>query len=354
MFGLDISDRILRLVSLKKRGKKIYIKAASEIKIPVGLIAEGEILKIEQVVPLLINLVKKVDRRKIGREVIACLPERKSFIKVIEVPKSEDSTLDQAIKSELTNHVPFSLEEIYFDWQLLDKQENNNSKKLRILIGGVPKRIVETYQEVLKKSKLIPVVLEIESIAISRAILPLNQTFKKEAVLIIDLGLDRTSFIIYDHGTIQFTTGLNNFSGNLLTNLLAEKFSLSYTNAEKAKRLAGFDAAIGKGLVTAILKTVIQDLKNEIEKLIDFYQLHYPLGHPLNRIILTGGGANLKAINQTLEKIIKIKTETGNSLINLEKKGLPSTLVNNQFSYNTAVGLALRGIYYDHFKPHLS
>lgn len=343
MFGLDISDRTLRLVSLVKRGKKIFIQSASEIKVPEGILKEGEVLKPEPLTSLIRDLIQLSGPHKIrSREVIACLPERKSFIKIIQVLE----TNNDSIKTELVNHVPFSLDEMYWDWQSTKKIII--SEKTNVQVGAVPKKIVDTYQTVLKKANLIPWILEIESMAIARALLPLQEKNEDVAKLIIDLGLERTSFIIADKGLIPFTSGVITISGNELTNSISKALSLPFLDAEKAKILAGFSNKIGKGEIKKLLETPLKILIQAVEEIIEFYQTHYDAGNPIKTIILSGGGANLKEINGMLEQSLKLKVIKGDSLTNLEKKIPPLINGQNQSSFATAIGLALRGMYHDY------
>lgn len=340
MFGLDISDRTLRLVSLAKRGKRLFIKTASEIAVPSGILKEGEVLQEEKLVSLIQKLIQSSSPHKIAtHEVIACLPERKSFIKVIQVSQADP----ESVKSELANHIPFALDEMYLDWQVANKQAG--SETIYIQAGTVPKNIVNRYQDVLKKADLIPMALEIESVAIARALLPLAEIKESEAKLIIDLGRERTSFIIYDNGLIPFTSGVKSISGKLMTDLISKKLSLSLKEAEKAKRLAGFDQKVGKGVVAKILQPPLKDLTQKVKEITEFYLAHYPQGNPIKAIILAGGGANLKGIDKILKQSLGIRATKGDALTNLEKKTIPLITGQIQTSFATAIGLALRGIY---------
>ncbi|PIY97287.1 MAG: hypothetical protein COY66_00110 [Candidatus Kerfeldbacteria bacterium CG_4_10_14_0_8_um_filter_42_10] len=343
MFGLDISDRTLRAASLVRRGKNFLINSINEIDLPSGLIKDGEILKSEAIVPYLKKLIQSASPHKIkSKEVVACLPERQSFIKVIRVSKKELQPSPETIKSEVANHIPFPIDEMYLDWQVINDEPNANAGKQYVLVGAVPKNIVHTYQETLKLANLIPIVLEIESVAITRALLPLDQKKDSEGALIIDLGLDRTSFIIFDRNLVQFTSGITDISGNRLTTMISETLSLSETEAEKAKKLAGFNPKIGKGKVRSALNTALIDLIKNVGGIIDFYREHYPEGNLIKKIILTGGGSNLKLIDQILSNSLKLKVQRGDSLINVEKKNVAFLNPENQVSFATSIGLALR------------
>src|SRR3989344_9657207 len=90
IFGLDISDRALRLIQLKKKGKKTVLSSYNEIVIPEGIITNGVIIDENNLIKLLHQLITTVKGDKINtKKVISVLPETKTFIKVIEITPIE-------------------------------------------------------------------------------------------------------------------------------------------------------------------------------------------------------------------------------------------------------------------------
>jgi type IV pilus assembly protein PilM len=343
MFGLDISDRMLRIVSLKKKRGDIIIEAAGEIAVQPGIINEGDIIKPEILYPIISSLVQSAKPKKIrSKKIVACLPERKSFIKVLDLPGETDIN-DELIKSELGNHIPEDLNTMYIDWKRISEKPGIQS----VLVGAVPMTLVDTYQDVINKANLVPHILEIESAAIVRAIINDNQSSVNAGILLIDIGLDRASFIIYDRGTIQFTSAMPEISGNLMTSLIMKTLSLTYDKAEKAKKLGGLSKTVGKGVVAKILKDQAELLIEKIQAVINYYQEHRSDQDAISEIILTGGGANIAELIPTLSSKLNIKISLGNSLAKITKNNSDIVSEKNQSSFATAIGLALRALEYD-------
>ncbi|MFA6271486.1 MAG: type IV pilus assembly protein PilM [Patescibacteria group bacterium] len=343
MLGLDISDRMLRLVALKKKRGGISIESANEIAVPPGIINEGEISKPELLHPIISTLIQTAKPKKDhSKKIVACLPERKSFIKVLNLSTDSEIT-DDTINTELANHIPEDLNTMYLDWKKIYSSSENES----VLVGAVPKSIVESYQEVINKANLVPYVLEIESAAIVRSIIPEVSENQNEGILVIDIGLDRTSFIIYDHGTIQFTSAVPEISGNLMTSLIMKSLSLSYDKAEKAKKLGGLSKTIGKGAVAKVLNDQLTSLIEKIKQVVEYYQEHHSDQSRISNIILTGGGANLIDIENQLFLKLKIKVSKANSFLKIAKNNTDLITAKNQSSFATAIGLALRAQEYD-------
>jgi len=337
IFGLDISERALRLIQLKKKGKKLIISSFNETKLAEGIIISGEIKSADKMAMAIKKLVAKAQGNKItARDVVAVLPEPKTFIKVIEVTLKEEVNMVDAIKEEIKNHIPLELEKIYLDWQILSQSKN----RVKILVGATPKDISDSYFTTIKKAGLTPLSLEIEAIAIIRALIKKNKE-KKQARMIIDFGAIRTGLIIYDQGIIQFTVSLP-VSGIKITQTIAKILNLDPRKAEKAKIVCGLDEKKCEGALLKILMSNINNLSTHIKKSITFYKTNFSKGNEISEIILCGGGANLDQIDRVLTERIKIPVKIGNPAINLSTKKGVNIPNHKLLSYTTAIGLALR------------
>ena len=190
-FGLDISQKALRLVQLKKAGKNIKLSAYGERPLAEGLIKGGLIAEKEKVAGEIKKLIKEARGNKIySRYANVCLPEPKTFIKLIKVPFRKGKEVLGDIIEESAKHIPFTLDKAYFDWQYIDAKD-----RTKVLIGVAPKEIVENYQEVLASAGIKTMSLEIEAAAIARCLFPLNRKVAEPA-MVIDFGGTRTGVLI--------------------------------------------------------------------------------------------------------------------------------------------------------------
>ena len=339
--GLDISDRSIKLVQLSKKRKKIKIQGFAKIELVEGLIVDGEIKNNDEVSKNIQKLLLKSDWGQINsNEVIACLPETKTFIKLIKVDNGPNKLID-TIKIEIEKYIPISIKDMYYDWQLI---ETKNDYHL-VLIGAAPKNIVEDYILLLNNSKLTIKALEIESIAISRALLTeesssFAENYNKNYCL-IDIGASRSSITIYSKNTVISTISVA-ISGNEITNKIAEALEINKEQAEKAKLICGLDNNKANGIVNKILSKTISNICNRIENDIDFFYDNYPERGDIDKIILCGGGSSINNINEVIKKFTSLETATGNHFINIDE--FPSKQIKELKRYTTAIGLALRDV----------
>lgn len=347
-FGLDIGDLSLKLVQLAPSAfyerQYFKIKELRTTSLPPGLIVNGEIQQPELVRKKLLYLLGKDggNFKPINSSwVVANLPEPKTFLKLIDVESTDNTLTSVDVAYQAKKHLPFELEDTYFDWQVITPTENTTTKQ--VLIGAVPKVIADAYTFLLESAGLNPIALETEAIAISRSMITSDKDYSGQARAILDLGGTRSSLIIFDNNSIQFTTTLN-FSGEIVTAAIAQELKIEHGQAEDLKIKNGlkYDTASPKYLtaVSGIAETLISELKTALL----FYKEHFNGTNEVSRITLCGGMANWENIDNFISKQLKITTHPGHPWKNLHNKKLYEYDKNKSLPLACAIGLALKAI----------
>lgn len=339
--GIDISDLSLRIVQFRRTlTGALTLAGMSSCDLAPEIFAEGELKDANGFVTALKQMIAKP---QVGRfttaYTVACLPETKTFIKVIDIPPMPLDEIPQAIKWEAEHHIPIPIDDTYWDWQQVGTPSKSNAR-LPILLGVSPKAIVDSYDDALRRASLVPVAMEIEAVAIARSLLPLDPPDNASATMIIDLGATRTSLIVFDHQTIQFTASLP-ISGRHVTQQIAATLSITEEQAEKAKLVCGLDPKKCHGAMREILHGTMDALVRSINEATIFYHEHFPQGHEFGEVLLCGGGANFKYIDEYMGERLKLKVERGNPWRNLGTEP-PPMKPGDLLPYTTSIGLALR------------
>ncbi len=335
--GLDISERAFRLVQLKKINKKIKLASYNYISVPKGVIIEGKIVDEKKAIELINSLIKNIKGHKLSnRKINVCLPEQKTFIKLINLTYPEGKNILEEIVQEAKKHIPYSINEVYLDWQYVNAKDNS-----QILIGVCPKEIVDNYQDVLIKAELIPCSLEIEAVTLARTIFPFKEKIT-EPVMVLDLGAKRTGLFVYSENTIPFTISLG-FSSDNLTEIISNQLMISLNESEEVKHKLGLNSDKAQGYSERIIGPEIKKLAQRIREANYFYSEHFQNQQEIKNLYLTGGGSYMPKLNNYLEKETKLKVHLTNPLMNIsyDKIKLPE---NQESSYTTAIGLALKNL----------
>ena len=364
-FGLDIGDRTFKLVQVRRgRGKRPYrVVAWNSVDVPEGVMERGDIRDMDKAVEYMTKLVHTSRGSLKGRACVACLPEAKTFIKIIEIPAgSTEDDLRKAVVREIEQNIPLPPEDIYYDGQLLAEAgdaavpaeepaeagaepapapEAASKPPMKVLMGAAPKDLVDGYTTLLERAGMAPVALEIEAMAISRAIVPEDESLQ-EAIGILDIGATRSSLVIYDAGALQMSISIP-ISGIAITKLVSESLNVSFDDAELLKRECGLDATRCEDKMWKILLPLIDDMTEKIRNALRFYKIGFPQGKKIEHLYLCGGGAQFREIDTVLSRKLTIKAQRGDALSNLDEK-LPREFPrgSDALGYATAIGLAMR------------
>lgn len=341
-FGLDLSDRAIKVAQLKKKKEKLNLYGYNREELPEGIIEDGEIKKPEELAEFIKDALAKSKPNSIkSKFVIYSIPETKGFIRVIKIPHAEKDNLESAVFSEVEQLFPISIDESYIDWQVLSSEEG---KGFEILIAAVPQSVVDSYSEVLRMAGLKPIAAEIESIAISRSLI--NEKLSQKPTLIIDLGKDRTGFIIFKPPTVQFTASIP-VCGKELNNAISKKLGVSAKEAEKLRDSCGLSVKDDCERVYRAMEHNLNEMVGYIDRLLVYYREHYKDGIDISKVIVCGGESRMVGVSSFLSLRIKKEIEKGNPWINImpaETREIPPISRNDSLIFVTVLGLALRGV----------
>jgi type IV pilus assembly protein PilM len=267
--------------------------------------------------------------------------------------------LKSAIVYEAENYIPLPIENVYLDFQVVSSKED--SQEMEVLIAAFPKKIVDSYTDCLQRAGLKVLSLEIESLAVARALV--EKEFTEKPILLIDLGFSRTGFVIFSGRSVRFTSSIQ-VSSNNFTQIIAKNLNLDEETAEKLKIRHGLEGKISfkikeertekkieRGMVFEALIPALADLIQQIKRCQDYYQNHASSqglsdNMAIEKVLLCGGGANLKGLPELLSVELKSPVALGNPWINIfpQNNIVSSLSPEESLSYTTALGLALKGM----------
>ncbi|KPJ73657.1 hypothetical protein AMJ48_00400 [Parcubacteria bacterium DG_74_1] len=361
--GLDISDLSLKIINLKKRGKFYGLASFGEERIKPGIIKRGEIRDEEKLAEIIKVAIKKVKGEKLDTKyIIASLPEEKSFLQIIQMPRMPEEDLKSAVIYEAENYIPLPIDQVYLDFEIIPSIQDDSSN-FSILLAAMPKKIVDSYISSFKRARLQPKALEIESLSIVRALI--RSEVIASPVLVIDLGETRTTFIVFAGHAVRFTSSIPVSSGSF-DEIISKNLGVSLTEAERLKIKYGLEERLefkikeketeirkGQGKIFETLIPALVDLIQQIKRHLEYYQTHADYkqlslnNKGITKILLCGGGANLKGLSELLALELKIPVEIANPWVNIlpgGQKETPELSAKKSLGYTTALGLALRGI----------
>lgn len=373
--GIDLSDRSIKVAKIKKKKNKFILESISEREIPYGFINDGIINKDKE--DDLIKIIKEVFLDYKGKKInckkaICSLPEENTFIKVIRIPKVEEKELEEAVRWQIEPNFPVRLNDVFFDFQVI-KEEGED--EVTVCVAVVPKDIVFSYLSIFEKANIEPLVFEVESMSLIRALVG---GYLNEPIVFLDMGKCGTGFTVFSGDTILFTSHIE-MGGDIFTKSVAKTLKVKEEEAENLKRKIGLRALQEKGIATKIKFPItnlmgeikkkekeeeqpiiyqkvfdamvlpLTDAVEQIKKYINYFgeikEIKGIPGGKIKKIILCGGEARIIGMSEFLAEALSTRVEIANPLKKIEvSRHITKDPSPYQFlSFATAIGLAIRG-----------
>lgn len=342
-FGLDLSDLSVKAVWLEREGTEEIVSSFGSVPIALGSIIDGDIVKEDIVAQAIRVLLDTTLPRPVKtRKVICSLPETKAFLRIVSLPTMAPDEVKEAIKWEIEANIPLTLDQVYYDYQVLDRKLFKEKNKMSVLVVAVARSTVDQIYSLLEKVGLEVVGLETESIAQARSLL-LDKDEDKTR-LIVDIGDRRTSFLVSIGHTPCFTSSIP-LSSQMITDAISKEMRIPFEEAEAMKIKYGLGSLAMKSPLFKAAQPILENLAVEIERSVSFYLTSLGYSTAVDNIVLCGGGSNMRGLLPYLTKRLNQSVEFGNPWVNIKLgRTLPPIDRGHSVQYSTAIGLALRGL----------
>ncbi len=339
-FGLDISDGSLKAVECARTQHGVVVVAHSSLDLSAGVVERSAVRQPEVLRDAIRTLLQNAVPRSIAtKDVVLSLDESVVYLHPFTFPKAlTESQVRRAVPYEAEGELPITLREMYTDILFHRSREREH----HVLFAAARRNVVDAYVEVLISAGLRPVVIGIESLALARALVPPQD----EPVLIADLGKLSTTITTVERGMVHGAVSIP-VSGTGVTASLARAAKLPIEDAESLKRTEGLATTLPTrrdALIAALAPLVA-----EAQKAASYHQVH--TGRPVQRLVLSGGGALLPGLPEYLSEVVGIRTEPGDPIAMHAltfspryRPGQRKVFLADRLRFSTGIGLALRGV----------
>ena len=225
---------------------------------------------------------------------------------------------DQMIRYEIEQNIPFPIEEMICDSQVLGDNENGEKS---VMIVAAKTEQIEELTGAVRSVGFMPLLVDVAPIALTNALR--RQLGADEACrVILDIGSKTTSLVIVEGDKI-YNRSIP-VAGNTITKDIASEFGCSLEDAEQAKCESGYVALGGvvededetRDRISKVCRAVMTRLHAEISRSINFYRSQQRGGVPA-KLYLTGGTSLLPQIDRFFEESLNIEVEYFNPFENI-------------------------------------
>jgi len=341
LIGVDISSTSIKLVELSDAGNGAYrLERYAVETLPKDTVADGNIANLDQVSEALRRAVKRLGSH--NRKIALALPAAMVITKKIIVPSGQkEEELELAVEAEANQYIPFALDEVNLDFQVLGPSPTN-PEEVEILIAASRKEKVEDRVAIAEAAGMKPLVMDVESYATQEAFRLIAPTLpvsgRDQNIALVDIGAHVTHFYVLRNDQFLFSRD-QAFGGNQLTHDIQRAFNLSPEEAESAKKNQG----LPENYDADVLQPFMETLALEITRALQFFFTSTSYSQ-VDHIVLAGGGALLPGLDELVAKRAGVATVVANPFGSMATSDRirPRQLAQDAPLLLIATGLALR------------
>jgi len=337
--GLDIGASSIKAVQLKKVRSGHELVRLGVVPLHPETIVDGVIMDSGTVISAIQQVFTENQIKP--KDVVVAVSGHSVIVKKIKMQKMKPEELAEAIGFEAEQYVPYAIEDVNLDFQILGTPDAE-ATEMDVLLVAVKKDVINDYLSIISTAGLRAVVVDVDAFALENALELAYEPEPEQVIALVNLGAAVMNINILQAGMSEFTRD-SPLGGNRYTESIQKMLGLTYEQAEKLKL---GEEVEGKGFNDALpaVEMVHAELAGEIRRSFDFFRSSSH-NDTIHRAILSGGCARLPGLVEYLTENLEVPFEVANPLRSIKadpKKFDPEYLEVIAPQLAVSVGLALR------------
>ena len=230
--GLDIGSSHVKVIEIDHSGSRPKITHFGLTALPPEAIVEGEIMDRDLVIAGIKECIEKAGVT--ATDVVTAISGRAVIVKKVVMDKMSADDAQEAIFWEAEQHVPFDIDDVCLDFQIL--KDDIGANQMEVLLVAAKKDMINTHANLIKDAGFTPTVIDVDSFAVQNCFeggrgIAADEDSKK-VIGLVNIGSNVTNInIIQDaspHFTRDISVGSNNFA-----EVIQKELEVDYEEAQK-------------------------------------------------------------------------------------------------------------------------
>jgi type IV pilus assembly protein PilM len=341
LVGVDISSTSVKLLELSRTNSGYRIESYAVEPLPANAMNDKSLQDVEAVGEAIKRALKRSGSKK--RFAAVAVPSAMVITKVIQMPAGlKPSELEAQIQLEADQYIPYSLDEVNLDHQVIGPNEHESGSNDVLLVASRSEN-VEERTAACEIGGLTAKVVDIEPYTIEHTCkLIQEQTdvdWADKTIAVLDIGATMTSLSVFRNDSLVYTRE-QPFGGKQLTEEIMRRYGLSYEDAGRVKRVGGLPDNYEPEILDPFKDQMVQQANRFLQFFFSADQNDY-----VDQILLAGGCAEIPGIADLIEAQIGTPTTIANPFHKIDcASGIAQQrLMSDGPAMMIACGLATRG-----------
>ena len=302
--ALDIGSGLIKLVQISHgTGEPVLTKVATT-QVVDDAIVEGEVMDKGIVADAIRGLMASSGIKT--KQVVTAVGGRDVIIKKIAMDRMKEAEAREVIRWEAEQHVPFDMDNVELDFQILDPEANG--LQMTVLLVAAKRELVETKLALLRDVGLEPSLIDVDAFALHNAFEVNHPDAMRGVVGLVNIGHETTNVNILDDGVPVLTRDISIGTRRFREDLQRER-GLS---AEEAERM--LQAFETDPMLLPFLENRGEELAVGIERAAAFLQSASRSAGGVSRLFTTGGGSRIPGLNKILADRLRLPVQQANPI----------------------------------------
>ena len=302
--GLDIGSGLIKLVVVSHGTGEPVLTKVAYTSVVDDAIVEGEIMDPGLVADTVKGLLASAGVK--AKDVVIAVGGRDVIIKKIQMDRMKEADARSMIRWEAEQHVPFDMENVELDFQILDPQ--GEGLQMTVLLVAAKRELIEHKLALLGEVGLQPSIIEVDAFALHNAFEVNHPDAMRGVVGLVNIGHEMTQVNILDDGIPVLNRDIPLGTRRFREDLQRER-GLSADEADSLLRATNNDPALAP-----FLESRGEELAVGIERAAAFLQSSSRSGSGVARLFITGGGSRIPGLSRVLADRLRIPVQMANPL----------------------------------------
>jgi len=341
VWAIDIGNSSLKALNLSTERGVLEVIGFDNIR--HGKILSGSnVTEAEKEELIALSLRQFVNKYDLSMdEIVVSVPSQNSFARFVNLPPVEEKRIPEMVKFEAVQQIPFGINDVQWDWQLMTEPD---SPEIKVGIFAIKNEVVDSALEYFSREDIQVSYVQMAPMALYNYLLndrPDMVTSDNQATVVLNIGAENTDLVVCTKSAVWQRCIL--IGGNAFTKAIADTFRLNFEKAEKLKRTAPV-SKYSRQILQA-MRPVFTDLASEVQRSLGFYNSSNP-NTKIVRIVAMGGGTRLRGILKYLQQTLQMPVERPDSFkrLGMGSGVSPAKFHENVCDFGIVYGLALQGL----------